>query len=449
MIENWVRPLAMALVLGYLILPPAGVIAAGSSHEAASAYRLGPQDKVSIKVYEWRPARDEIYEWSAFKAEHTVDSSGILSLPLLGSILARGLTTDELARSIGERLQDKMGLAESPDITIELVQHRPFYVVGAVEKPGEYPYRPGLTVLKAYAIAGGKPRSAAGLMRLEREAISTRGELDSMGLEEAGLRMRMARLGAELSNASVVTWPDALKQQIETGHLQKVAQQEQLVFDTRRNAFQTQLNALEQLQSYLTEEVQSLEKQAELHKVEVDSVKEESRLVNDLHKRGLAVTSRKLALERNVAQVDGDRLRLESSLMRARQEVSKTEISIIDLKAKRSSEVSAEMQKSQSRLDELQARTETARNLLFETETVAPQIVAQYEKSQDMRPIYKIVRDGRTLEGSEVSDATAILPDDTIIIEAPSRSRTAWWPTRSQADTASNASPGSIAEQLR
>lgn len=452
MLEKWVRPLATALVLGYLILPPAGVIAASSSfaadagHEAASAYRLGPQDKVSIKVYEWRPARDEIYEWSAFKAEHTVDSAGILSLPLLGSLTARGLTTDELSRLIGERLREKMGLAESPDITIELVQHRPFYVIGAVEKPGEYPFRPGLTVLKAYAIAGGKPRSAAGLMRLEREAITTRGELESIGLEEASLRLRMARLRAELYGASTIDWPDTLKPQIATGSLQKVAQQEQLVFDTRRDAFQTQLNALEQLQSYLAAEVQSLDKQAELHKVEVDSVKEESRLVTDLHKRGLAVTSRKLSLERNVAQVDGDRLRLESSLMRARQEVSKTDIAIIDLKAKRSSEVSAEMQKAQARLDELQARSETAKNLLYETETVAPQLVDQYEKTQDMRPVYKIVREGRTLEGADVTEATTILPDDTIIIEAPRR-RTSRWSARPDADTAS--ATAGMTEQLR
>src|SRR5687768_3896498 len=83
--SNWIRVLALAAVVGYLTLPTASVIAA-SKNDPAAEYRLGPQDKISIKVYEWRPARDEVYEWAAFKAEHTVDSGGFLSLPLVGQV---------------------------------------------------------------------------------------------------------------------------------------------------------------------------------------------------------------------------------------------------------------------------------------------------------------------------------------------------------------------------
>ena len=124
-------------------------------------YKLGPQDKVSIKVYEWRASRDEIFEWTAFKADYIVSASGYLSLPLLGDVSANGLTTMELTRELGLRLKDRMGLVASPDVTVEVVQFRPFYIVGAVEKPGEYPYRPGLNVLEAFAIAGGRPRGIA------------------------------------------------------------------------------------------------------------------------------------------------------------------------------------------------------------------------------------------------------------------------------------------------
>ena len=444
--SNWIRVLALAAVVGYLTLPTASVIAA-SKNDPVAEYRLGPQDKISIKVYEWRPARDEVYEWAAFKAEHTVDSGGFLSLPLVGQVVARGVTTTELAQDIGERLQQRMGLAESPDITVELIQFRPFYVTGAVEKPGEYPFRPGLTVLKAYAIAGGKPRSSLGLVRLEREAITTRGELDAYDLEAQTLQIRLARLRAELGNASEIGWPAELKPRIDTGPLSRVAEQERLVFDTRNEAYRTQRTAFEQLLSYLDAEVQSLQKQVEVHKIEADSVKTESELVAGLYKKGLAVASRKLALERGVAQVDGDRLRLESSLMRARQEVSKTKISLIDLQAKRSSDISSEMQKSQGRLEELQSRSETARNLLFETENLAPQLLASQEKAEDLQPRFKIMRGGETLTVSGVVEATSIEPGDTLVVEAPAR-RSVSKSLEPDASTASNAAQA-LADRLR
>lgn len=178
MTTNLLRAFVVAASLCAATIAPMKILAADASKEARPPYRLGPQDKVLIKVYEWRPSRDEIYEWTAFKAEYVVNASGSLSLPLLGEVPADGLTVPELSSDLGLRLRDKMGLAASPDVTVEVVQFRPFFIVGAVDKPGEYPYRPGLTVLGAYAIAGGRARNAP--IRLEREAIATRGDLEFM-----------------------------------------------------------------------------------------------------------------------------------------------------------------------------------------------------------------------------------------------------------------------------
>ncbi len=454
--NKWIRCLLSGLVLGYYLLPTVSVIAQEAPRvpgqsapvSASGAYRLGPQDKLVIKVYEWRPSRDEIYEWPAFKAAHTVDATGALSLPLVGSVAAVGMTTTDLAREIGDRLQRRMGLIDVPDITIEVVQFRPFYIVGAVEHPGEFPYRPGLTVLKAYAIAGGKPRNALGLVRLEREAIATRGDIDAYDLEGQTLLVRLAFRRAEMADSSTITWPSDLRTRIDAAPLNRVVQQEQQVFDTRNKAFSTQLNALDQLETYLKQEVKSLEKQVELHAVEVASVKTEADLVSALYKKGLAVASRKLALDRNVAQVDGDRLRLELSLMRARQEVSKTKIAIIELKAKRSSSISSEMQAAQQRLEELRSRSDTAKRLLFETQNLAPGGLASQDKTQDMQPTFKIMRGERTLDGGAVADTTAIEPGDTIVVEPPTGQRMEQV-LDAGPGTTSSASASDIAERLQ
>ncbi len=424
MVGKSIRVVLAIVVLCLATLPTTSVGAAetGSKAPAQPKYQLGPQDKVSIKVYEWRPSRDEIYEWTAFKAEYTVNPSGYLSLPLLGDVAVNGMSTTELAHDLGERLKDRMGMLERPDVTVEVVGFRPFYVVGAVEKPGEYPYRPGLTVLGAYAIAGGKQRNAAGPLRLEREAISTRGDLRSYDLETETLRGRMARLKAELANADKIDWPPEIKARMNDPTLSNTFKQEQLVFDTRRQAFETQINALNQLQGYLDQEVVSLEKQLKVHQTETNAVKSELDMVMKLYNKGLTAAPRKLALERNMAQVDGERLRLELSLMRARQEISRTKISIVDLQAKRSSDISTEMQTTQGRLDEIKGRTETSKNLLYETEVLAPQLLASEENAKSQQPIFKILRKGQPLSSEEVvSEDTVVNPGDTVMVEQPPR----------------------------
>jgi protein involved in polysaccharide export with SLBB domain len=421
---------SISAVVGFVALalaavPLANGVAAKDGAESAGAqsdYRLGAQDKVRIKVYEWRPARDEIYEWTAFKAEYTVNPSGFLSLPLLGDVAADGLSTKQLAQDLGARLKDRMGFLEPPDVTVEVVEFRPFYVVGAVEKPGEYPYRPGLTVLGAYAIAGGKQRNGLGTLRLERESISTRGDLHSFDLESQALQARMARLKAELDDAAEINWPQQIKRRMEDPALTETFKQEQLVFDTRREAHQTQVDALKQLQSYLDKEVLSLDKQLQVHETATNSVRAELDMVMKLYKKGLTAAPRKLALERNMAQVDGERLRLEASLMRARQEISKTKIAIVDLQAKRSSDISTEMQKTQARIDEIKARAETSKNLLYETEVLAPQLMASEENAKLQQPVFKILRKGQVASSEQVVSQDAIVnPGDTIMVEQPAR----------------------------
>ena len=127
----------------------------GASAANAKDYVLGPQDKLRVKVYEWRASRDKLFGWDALKDEYTIGPNGSVSLPLVGEIKAAGLTTGEMANSIGDSLMKNIGLARKPNTAVEIVQFRPFDVVGKVTQSGEFAYRPGLTVLQALSIAGG------------------------------------------------------------------------------------------------------------------------------------------------------------------------------------------------------------------------------------------------------------------------------------------------------
>ncbi|RWK45824.1 MAG: sugar ABC transporter substrate-binding protein, partial [Mesorhizobium sp.] len=100
-----------------------------------------------------------------------------------------------------------VGLARKPNTAVEIVQFRPFYVVGKVTQSGEFPYRPGLTVLQALSIAGGLRTREDRDARFEREVIQGQGDVSLLRLSEASLLARKARLEAELSHASDIQFP--------------------------------------------------------------------------------------------------------------------------------------------------------------------------------------------------------------------------------------------------
>lgn len=106
-------------------------------------YRLGTGDRLRVVVYD-QPTLTNVYE---------VDQSGDVSLPLIGDVGARDLTTDELGRTIRTKLASTY--LRDPDVTVEVATYRPFFVLGEVGTPGQYPYVPGITAETAVAVAGG------------------------------------------------------------------------------------------------------------------------------------------------------------------------------------------------------------------------------------------------------------------------------------------------------
>lgn len=105
-------------------------------------YRLGADDKVRINVYGEEP----------LNAEYLVGSDGNISFPLIGMVAAKGLTLAELQALLTLRLEQSI---VDPKVSVDIVEYRPFYVLGEVQKAGQYPYRTGLTIMAAIATAGG------------------------------------------------------------------------------------------------------------------------------------------------------------------------------------------------------------------------------------------------------------------------------------------------------
>ena len=86
--------------------------------------------------------------------EYEIDQSGQIAIPAAGTLRAAGRGPSELEGDVARRLVERQFL-KSPIVTVSVAAFRPFYVLGEVEKPGEYPYHTGLNILSAIAVAGG------------------------------------------------------------------------------------------------------------------------------------------------------------------------------------------------------------------------------------------------------------------------------------------------------
>ncbi len=104
--------------------------------------------------------------------EYQIDGRGMISVPAAGSLNAVGLSAESLGAALQRRLRDQQYLL-NPIVNVTISEFRPFYVLGEVEKPGEYPYHTGLNVLSAIAVAGGDTYRASRSSALVQRAGET------------------------------------------------------------------------------------------------------------------------------------------------------------------------------------------------------------------------------------------------------------------------------------
>jgi polysaccharide export outer membrane protein len=109
--------------------------------------------KGSPRLQAGEKIRVTVYGESSLSGDYQIDPSGYLSLPLAGTVKAAGLTQAELEQELAKKFRSEY--LRNPRVTVSIMEFRPFYILGEIEKPGAYPYTSGLNVLSAIAIAGG------------------------------------------------------------------------------------------------------------------------------------------------------------------------------------------------------------------------------------------------------------------------------------------------------
>ena len=125
--------------------------------EGSGEYRLGPGDLLRVVVF----GHEDL------SGEFEVKGSGHVSLPLIREVKAQGLTLRQFEQAVTDVL--KPDFLINPRVSVDVLNYRPFYIIGEVKRPGSYPYVNGMTVVNAIALAGGYTYRAK-----EKEVLITR-----------------------------------------------------------------------------------------------------------------------------------------------------------------------------------------------------------------------------------------------------------------------------------
>lgn len=125
---------------------------------AACAYRPPPPAFNTLLTEPYRfdsgdRLRVTVFDQPSLTASYLVDQAGYISMPLIGGVPARGHTADELEKAVADKL--RAGYLRTPDVSVDIDQYRPFFIMGEVKAGGQYAYVPGMTGQNAVAIAGG------------------------------------------------------------------------------------------------------------------------------------------------------------------------------------------------------------------------------------------------------------------------------------------------------
>lgn len=378
----------------------------------ADSAPLAPQSKVRMTVVQWSSSKSQYERWDAISGEYTVSDTNALFLPFIGRVPVESMNVSDLADEIAKRFQEKISLVQRPTVTLEVLEYPPIYITGAVSRPGEYKFYPGLTVLQSLTMSGG-PRRAASQQHVQ--TINLKGELQE--IEQALLRhsARLARLRAEMAGTTDINFEQPTD--VDRQYAAVIFDQERVINQTRANALERQSRAFTELGDLLNTEVDTLKEKLQGAEANVKSVEDQLNGVRNLVEQGLAITSRQLELERLLTAYRADRLDILTAMMRARQGISEARRNLEGLHDTRRSEIASELQSEQANFDQLKMKRETTQKLLIENLLDDD---GSQRTGEDLPLVFTVSRrrDGQ-INQFIASETTTLVPGDVVKVTQP------------------------------
>jgi chromosome segregation ATPase len=289
--------------------------------------------------------------------------------------------------------------------------------MGDVQKPGQYPYRPGLTVLEAISIAGGYYRPELGLLRLGRDVALASGDINTQKIKLNRLVVHEARLSAALAGREDFPLPQELLKSKDDPETSAIMKNEQAALSLEREMKQIELASFETIKSLYKNEIGTLQGQVQALSEEKESIGTQLGQLRSMAAKGLALSPTMFALERSLAQVSNEQMSARTAIVRANENITLGEQRITQFQQERDRLNSKDLQQTRDTIAETRAKIETATVLLDEAQNRAPAEAHELLSQDHERQVFAIFRrDGETTRQVVADETTSVAPDDVIKI---------------------------------
>lgn len=369
----------------------------------AEPYRLAAGDTLEITLL----------ENTQVNGAYRIDVDGTVSVPGVGVISAAG---KDVRTFEADLIAQAATSIVDPSIAVQIIAYRPFFVFGDVQQSGQFEYVPGLTAMKAVAIAGGFGRQIdTDDVSREIAASPARRSLVEARIGSFAAEVRLARLQAErdMSDAFSFTLENA------TAPEQSIIDAAEQLFITRQEAFLTRREKLEQELVARGEEIDGFEAQLALQDGVLANSREELRQILEMRERGLTSNAQVNDITRLEQSVRAQILQISTLKRQAEVGKAAVERELAEYIAGRNLSIDQELRALEESLQQFAAR-------IVEDSATLTRLGSSQPSSGIGAPIYRLEL---FKEGADQGEATqmnaAILPGDTLFViqdDAPLRS---------------------------
>lgn len=372
---------------GFMLL----LAALGAAH-AAEPYRVNAGDLLQVTVY----------GEERLSGRFRVDPEGAINYPLLGSVVVGNLTTNEISR--------RLRAPASGPPTVEVVEYAQVFVVGDVEKPGPYQFRPGMIVLELVALGGGVRRPTEAESRL-LSVITAEQELAELRIARFAQTLQRLRVSAEIKGEAFQPSSAPNEELITAAERQRIIANETTLFNVRASTLAGQQAAIKAQRASYDVEIASLTESIGLHDEEVKLLLQEVSTQEELFKKGLSVQTRLLTLKRELSATKRNALDFRLALARARQRQ-------LELDQKLSDTRDARLQENATALRDIDLELARTTERLASATTRLSEIRAKKDDTTPRALRYTVTRfDNGRYVTSTVNEIAALQPRDILRIE--------------------------------
>lgn len=344
------RTAIIRVVCAFLLIPIVSLMPAYALQ--IPAYKVGVGDVLMITVY----------GDNGLTGLFPVSTEGAIGYPLLGNVSVADKTVNEIGAQISRDLTNHVA---NRSVAVAVKEYAPIFIVGDVQKPGRYEYRPGMIVLELFALGGGLRESTARTDMSAIQLISARQEYEDMSLQLMSQDVRRVRLEAERNNVAFEYKSNGLGLMRDPTILEKIVDAEKSLYKLRLSVLQDERTNLEVQRQNFVQEIDTLQKSNVMRNEQFQLLGLDVNASEELVSRGAASQSALRERKRELLAMNQQLLESTSFLARALQNKNEVERRILELENKRDNDAATELREIE--LDMIRLR----KKMTFSLETMA------------------------------------------------------------------------------